>query len=264
MGGDHGPEAPRSDLRVMSFNIRYGSAHDGPNHWLLRGSYVLSTIRAFDPDLLGLQESQPLQASFLDAALGSHEAYGPGRSGPDEEDEACTLLWRRARFEPLARGTFWLSPEPERVASRGWDAALPRICTWARLRDLHTGVTFVFANTHLDHRGREARLESARLIAHRFEDEHVLLVGDFNAGESSEPMQVLRVAGLVDPFRVLHPDAPEVGTFTGFRDEPGEAKIDHVFTRGPVDVLAATIDRSRFDGRWPSDHFPVTATLRWR
>jgi endonuclease/exonuclease/phosphatase family metal-dependent hydrolase len=248
----------------MSFNVRYGTAQDGLDHWLLRKGHVVATVNLEDPDLLGLQEALPFQASFLAEAMPEHESYGPGRSGPEGEDEACTLLWRRDRFEALARGVFWLSPTPDQVASSGWDAALPRICTWARLRDRHTAHIFVFANTHFDHRGREARLESAGLLAEWFEDERVLLVGDFNAGESSKPMELLRSAGFVDPFRVIHPEESDVGTFTGFRDTPGAAKIDHVLVRGTAEVLAAAINRSRFDGRWPSDHLPVTASLRWR
>jgi endonuclease/exonuclease/phosphatase family metal-dependent hydrolase len=252
------------DLRVMSFNIRYGSAPDGVNHWDHRRENVLSTIGAQDPDLLGLQESLPFQSSFVAEFLPDHEFYGPGRLGPGKDEEACALFWRSERFELLEDDTFWLSPTPGEVASRGWDAALPRICTWARLRDRHTGHEFVFANTHFDHRGAEARLESAKLLAGRFPGERVLLIGDFNAAEDSAPIQALRAAGFVDSYRIQHPEAADVGTFTGFQDAPGASKIDYVFLRGAADVLAATIDRSRFDGRWPSDHFPVSATLRWR
>ena len=257
-------DVARTDLRVMSFNIRYGSARDGENHWDHRQDSVRKTIEAFDPDLLGLQESLSFQSKFIDEALPDHELYGPSRTGPGSDGESCAVLWRRERFEVLERETFWLSPNPEEVASQGWDAALPRICSWVRLRDRHTGEVFIFANTHFDHRGPEARLESARLIAARFADERLLLTGDFNAPEASAPIETLRGAGFVDAFRVLHSEATDVGTFTGFRAEPGPGKIDYVFFHGEVEVFAAGIDRSRFDGRWPSDHFPVTATVRWR
>jgi endonuclease/exonuclease/phosphatase family metal-dependent hydrolase len=257
--------AAREDLRALTFNIRYGRANDGPDRWELRAEKVLGTIRDRDPDLLGLQEALPFQAAYITGSLPTHEHYGPSRMGPDTQDEACTLLWRRERFEALERGTFWLSEMPGLVASRGWDAALPRVCSWVRLRDRTTGVRFVFANTHFDHRGAEARLESARLLAAHFaSEERVLLMGDLNAGEDSAPLRALQAGGFVDTFRSLHPDAEGVGTFTGFREAPGQEKIDHVLLRGAVEVDRADIDRRRPGGRWPSDHFPVGATVRWR
>lgn len=253
-----------TDLRVMSFNLRYGTADDGENRWEHRRRFVRDTIRVFAPDLLGVQESLSFQSSFVDEALPDHDSYGPSRTGPGTDGETCALFWRRDRFEALARDTFWLSPTPEIVASPGWDAALPRICSWVRLRDRRTDDVFVFANTHFDHRGAEARLESAKLLAARFPDEPILLTGDFNAGETSAPIEALRAAGFVDAFRVHHPDAGDVGTFTGFREAPGAEKIDYVFFRGSAEVRSAAIDRSRFLDRWPSDHLPVTATIRWR
>ena len=254
----------RAELRVLSFNIRYGRANDGPDRWELRTDKVLGVIRSHQPDLLGLQEALPFQAALVAADLPEHESYGPSRMGPGSDDEACTMFWRRERFEALERGTFWLSETPEVVASRGWDAALPRVCSWVRLRDRHSGESFVFANTHFDHRGEQARARSAELIAERFEGERIVLIGDLNAGEASAPLESLRAAGFVDSFRVRHPSQGDVGTFTGFRDLPGEEKIDHVLVRGGAMVEAAVIDRSRPGGRWPSDHFPVGATLRWR
>jgi endonuclease/exonuclease/phosphatase family metal-dependent hydrolase len=255
---------PRTELRVLTFNIRYGSAKDGRDRWELRAEKVQATIAAHAPDLLGLQEALPFQAAFVADGLPAHESYGPSRMGPGTADEACTMFWRRERFEALERGTFWLSETPEVVASRGWDAALPRVCSWVRLRDRATDQTFIFANTHLDHRGAEAREQSARLIAARLGGERVLLVGDLNAGEDSAPLKALRAASFRDSFRVLHPTVGGVGTFTGFREAPGEDKIDFVLFRGAAAVEAAAIDRSKPGGRWPSDHLPVSATLRWR
>lgn len=257
-------EALRTDLRVMSFNLRYGTARDGEDRWERRAENVAETIRVFDPDLLGVQEALSFQARFVDEALPDHELYGPSRDGPGTDGEASAVLWRRDRFDALERGTFWLSPTPERIASRGWDAALPRICTWVRLFDRRTGEAFVLANTHFDHVGEEARRESAKLVASQFAQERLILTGDFNAGESSAPIASLRAAGLTDAFRAFDPDATEVGTFTGFRAIPGAEKIDYVWFRGDAEVLSASIDRTRYDGRWPSDHLPVTATVRWR
>ncbi len=266
----HGASGPageypdtREDLRVMTFNIRYGTANDGENSWPNRKEQVLGVIRNFDPDLLGLQEALPFQSKLIKDEFASYTWYGPGRLGPDDDGEACSIYWRKERFELVEQGTFWLSPTPEQVASKGWDAALPRICSWVRLSDLNAKNEFVFANTHFDHRGEQARLESAKLLASYFDDERIVLTGDFNADEPSAPMQALRDAGFVDSFRTVHPDATEVGTFTGFAGEPTRGKIDYVYSRGPVTLLGANIDNKRRAGRWPSDHFAVTATVRF-
>jgi endonuclease/exonuclease/phosphatase family metal-dependent hydrolase len=138
------------------------------------------------------------------------------------------------------------------------------MCTWAVLRDRASGGTFLAMNTHFDHRGAEARRESAGvLLARRARRAElpVVLTGDLNAGEGSPPLDALRAGGLRDTFRDAHPDAAEVGTFNGFRGETGGAKIDYVLVDDGWSTVAAEIVRDHEDGRWPSDHFPVSATL---
>ena len=252
----------RVEVSAMSFNIRYATARDGPNRWDLRKDLVLRVIREHSPDLLGLQEALPKQTRFVAAGLPEYASYFVGRRGALVADESCAVFYKRDRFELVDRGTFWLSTKPDRIA-KAWDAALPRICSWLRLRDLRSGRSFVFANTHFDHRGRRARAESAALIAARWPGELVVLTGDLNAGEQSKPLEALRAGGFVDSFRVVHPDAKQVGTFCGFRRR-GTAKIDYVLLRGEARVSAANIVTTRYDGRWPSDHLPVTASLVWR
>lgn len=256
------PEDPHS-IRSVSFNIRYGSANDGDNNWQHRKQLVVDALIGHAPDLFGLQESLNFQTRYVADAFPNHELYGPGRRGPDTEAEAVPILWRKDRFEALATGTFWLSTTPNEIASVGWDAALPRICSWARLQDRESGYRFIFANTHFDHRGQIARNQSATLIANYFPGERVLLMGDFNSAEYTQPMQNLRTTGYKDTFRVIHPAATDVGTFTGFADTPRPDKIDHIYLRGQAIVLDASIDKSRPNGQWPSDHLPVLATFQW-
>ena len=261
---DLGVRNQRTDLRVMTFNIRYGTANDGPNSWPFRKGHVLDVIREYDPDLLGLQESLPFQSQLIDETFPGHALYGPSRLGPDDDGEACSIYWRTDRFERLASGTFWLSETPDAIGSRGWDAALPRLCSWVRLSDKHTNHRFVFANTHFDHRGNKARLESAKLIAKRFPTESVILTGDFNTPENAAPMEALRAEGYQDSFRILHPGANHVGTFTAFKETPRPDKIDGVLFCGSAVVLSAEIHHARRNQRWPSDHIPVSATIRWK
>ena len=192
-----GPAAAAEAIRVMSFNIRYGTADDGVNAWPKRKQFLTDTISAFDPDLLGTQETLAFQRDELLGLLHRYEAAGVGRDNGREKGEMATLFYKPARFEKLAGGDFWLSPTPETVGSKGWDAALPRIATWVKLADKanQAAAPILFLNTHFDHQGAEARRESAALIR-RWLGEHgagcrLVVTGDFNAGEGAPPYEAL-------------------------------------------------------------------------
>ena len=156
-----GPAAASEPVRVMSFNIRYGTADDGVNAWPKRKQFLTDTIAAFDPDLLGTQETLAFQRDELLGLLHRYEAAGVGRDDGREKGEMAALFWKPARFEKIAGGDFWLSPTPETVGSKGWDAALPRIATWVKLADKanQAAAPILLLNTHFDHQGAEARRE---------------------------------------------------------------------------------------------------------
>jgi endonuclease/exonuclease/phosphatase family metal-dependent hydrolase len=151
-------------LRVMTFNIRYASAPDGDNSWDKRKSLLLDVIRKFNPDLLGTQEVLASQADFLSRELEGYALVGVGRDDGQRKGEFSSLLYKTARFEARDSGTFWLSESPEVAGSKSWDSSLPRITTWARLRDKDTRGELLFLNTHWDHRGKQARIEAGRII----------------------------------------------------------------------------------------------------
>ncbi len=256
------PEQPEP-IRVMSFNIRYGTANDGENRWELRRDLVIETIQKHGPQILGVQEALALQMDALAEALPRFQVLGQGRLG-GRQGEYAALLVDRERFEVEEHGDFWLSPTPEEVGSRGWDAALPRMCTWAVLRDLKTGARIRVLNTHFDHRGQQARLESTAVLIREGQlgaDLPVIVTGDLNADEDSPPLSRLREAGLRDSFRAVHPEAEEVGTFNGFRGRTDGGKIDYVLVDSRWQVSRAEILRDNDEGRYPSDHFPVVADL---
>lgn len=271
-------EAP-PPIRVMSFNIRYGTANDGENHWDKRKDFVIETIKAFDPDLLGTQETLGFQRDFLAGKLDGYGMVGVGRDDGKDRGEMMAVYYRKARFEKLEAGHFWLSESPETVGSKSWDSSLPRMVTWLKLRDRKSpdAPPVYFFNTHFDHRGEEARLESAKLIRRRIaalpDRAPVILTGDFNAGEGSAPYKALfdndaadgdTPSPVRDAYRVKHPRrADEEGTFSGFKaDQRGGARIDWLACSAHWQVIEAGIDRTAKDGRTPSDHFPVTAVLR--
>ncbi len=269
-------DAVPADVRVMSFNIRYGTAGDGENHWDRRREFLVETVRAFDPDLLGTQETLGFQRDYLAAKLPEYDHLGVGRDDGRDRGEMMALYYKRDRFEKLDGGHFWLSETPDKIGSKSWDSALPRMVTWVKLRDRRhaDAPPLVFFNTHFDHMGTTARLESARLLRRQISklanDNPVIVTGDFNCDDGSPPYQALfspvddQPSPVVDSFRANNPDRkPGEGTFSGFKaDAIGGARIDWIGVSRDWQIRSAAIDRTARDGRTPSDHFPITVILR--
>ena len=261
-------------FKVMSFNIRFGTANDGDNHWNKRHQLVIKTIKEFGPDLLGTQETLGFQAEYLKSKLPDYGFFGRSRDKDPNKGEQCSILYLKERFEKVDAGQFWLSETPDKIASKSWDSSLPRIATWIILKDKkHNDRQLVFVNTHFDHRGPKARLESAKIIRKWLEKNHsdrpVVVTGDFNCGSTSAPYKVLVNAEskfkLTDTFRTKYPKAKkDEGTFNGFRGTQTGARIDWILQANDLKTDSAAIDRFNSDGRYPSDHFPVTALLRWK
>jgi len=257
-------------LAVMTFNIRYGTAPDGPDRWERRRELLLDVLRAEAPDVVGLQEALRSQLDDIDRALPGYLIVGVGRDDGQADGEHAAILVREERLQVLASGTFWFSDEPDRPGSMGWGATLPRICTWAHLSDHGSGRSFYLYNIHWDNESQESRVQSAALLMERIRarasPDPVLVTGDFNAGEENPAFLYLTVPGaeppLIDTFRALYPDtAGVIGTFHGFRGGVTGEKIDAVLATPDWVPLEAGIVHTSRDGRYPSDHFPVTARL---
>jgi endonuclease/exonuclease/phosphatase family metal-dependent hydrolase len=257
---------PAGALRVMTFNIRYGTAPDGPDAWPLRRALALRVIRDFHPAVLGMQEALRFQLDEIERALAAYGEVGVGRDDGARAGEYAAILYDRRRLDLLEQGWFWLSDTPEVPGSMTWGNRFPRIVTWARLADRERGTTFYVFDTHFDHesqpaRERGARLLLARMAARAAPSDPVLVTGDFNAGEDNPAFRALLAAGLTDTFRALHPSATEVGTFHAFRGGRGGDKIDAVLVSAGWRVVDAGIVHTSEGGHYPSDHFPVTATV---
>jgi endonuclease/exonuclease/phosphatase family metal-dependent hydrolase len=261
-----------SMLAAMTFNIRYHNLGDGRNAWPLRRDWVAEIIRERKTDLACLQEALPGQIADLQQRLPDYGWYGVGRDDGEQAGEHTPIFYRKARFERLDAGAFWLSETPEQPGSKSWDAAITRVAVWLKLKDRESGGTFFVVNTHFDHRGTEARRESARLLLRRIPDiagkAPVVLAGDFNCTPEAEPYQTLTAEGdaafrLRDAISISQtdPQGPS-GTWNGFRRiVPGE-RIDYLFVTPEFRVLQhTTIDETR-EGRFPSDHLPVMAKIQ--
>lgn len=266
--GGGGAGGAADAVRVMSFNLRLDVASDGADAWPHRREAAAAIIRG--ADVVGVQEAQPGMLDDLDARLPDFARVGTGRDA-DGGGEQSAVLYRADRFEATASGTFWLSPTPDVPGSVGWDAALPRIATWVRLRG-RGGRPFVVVNTHFDHVGALARRESARLLVDRAlalaDGAPLVVTGDVNAADTSDVYRTL-TAALRDAR--LASEAPATGpaaTWNAFGRATDARRIDLVLVGGPVRVLRAGTDgRTVGDvlgtdsARLPSDHYPVTASV---
>lgn len=264
--------ADRADaaLRVMTFNIRYAEPRDGDNRWEKRRAAVAALIAA-EADVAGLQEVLAGQMAELRRDLPDFESVGRGREFEPGDGEACPVFYRRARFERVAAGTFWLSEKPEEPGSRDWGNTLPRICTWVELRERVGGRRLKIFNLHLDNASAEARRRGAGLVRRRAEAEDgvagaVILLGDFNEGpEGPAVAEAGGAAGWRDAWRER--GAGEGGTFNGWRREGPFVRIDYIFYRGGgLEARSARVPlaRAAAGGGWASDHFPVIASFAWR
>ncbi|MDG2166312.1 MAG: endonuclease/exonuclease/phosphatase family protein [Opitutales bacterium] len=266
--------AENPPIKVMSFNIRNGLAKDGENAWPLRQAFVVETIRTFDPDLLGLQEVHRFQADYLIEQLHEYDFYGVARDDGKVKGEIVPVMVKRDRFEMIESGHYWLSETPEVIGSKGWDSALPRLASWTLIRDKQgNDKPFIFGNTHWDHRGQVARLESAKLIRKRIDsvlpEIPVIVTGDFNTHEKLDPYAELVTstgssgAPLLDTYRVIHPQVRDLeGTFSAFTGERARNRIDWILTSQDFVTLNASINYTQENGRYPSDHYPVDAVVR--
>jgi endonuclease/exonuclease/phosphatase family metal-dependent hydrolase len=261
--------AAEGELRVMSFNIRNGRARDGDDSWPLRRERLLSLLREEAADVIGLQEALRDQVDAIRRALPQYGEAGVGRDDGKAAGEHCTILYRSERFRLEEQGTFWFSDTPAAPGSMSWGNRITRICTWARLRETASGRTFTVFNLHLDHESQPSRERSIALLIERLRavSGPRIVLGDFNAGEENPATRALLsvpALPLEDTFRVRHPKEKAVATFHGFEGGAEGDKIDYVIVTRAFAATDARIVRTKRDGRYPSDHYPVTARLRWK
>ncbi len=265
--------ADAAPLRVMTFNLRYDNPGDSGNAWPHRRDWVAGLIRFHEADVVGVQEALLRQLTDLDARLPGFARVGVGRTDGRTRGEFSAILYRADRLEVLDSGTFWLSTTPEVPGSKGWDTAIERVATWARFRDRRTGCAHVHLNTHFDHVGEQARQESARLIRRRLatlaQGLPVVMTGDLNADPRSAPYRILTrdtLAGALPPLTDAFTTSRTghygpTATWNAFKAIEPEKRIDYVLVSGPITVRTHGILPDSWDGRFPSDHLPVLASL---
>lgn len=256
-------------VTVGSFNVRYDNPRDSGNLWSTRLPRVAALIAFHDFDIVGTQEGLQHQLEGMQALLPGYTYYGIGRDDGALKGEHSAIFIKKDAFTILDKGDFWLSETPTQPGF-GWDARINRICSWVLIQHKVTHKKMYCFNVHYDHQAMIARKESSKLILEKIKtiagNAPVILTGDFNGDHSSEWYQLIANSGnLLDTYkRVAVPYKPN-GTFQGFGPNLNpDQVIDHIFTSSHFTVSRWGVLTDSYNGKFPSDHFPVLAQITLR
>lgn len=263
---------------VLTYNIRYDEPRDGVNNWHVRKKVVIDMLSSMNAEaqnkrdsavnsgllVFGIQEGLHHQVAYIDSCLTSYSYIGCGRDDGKEKGEYSALFYNTDILSLQSSGTFWLSETPD-IPSRGWDAALPRICTYGLFEMKDTGKKLYVFNTHFDHIGEKARQESVKLIRYmaekiNFRRYPCIIMGDFNAEPGPFFSDFSDNEWLDSRLIALTRTGPE-GTFHGFGKEETKRRIDYIFVKKMQVLQSAHLPDLRPDGGFLSDHLPVKATI---
>lgn len=288
--------AAAQEMTVATYNIRNANKGDAErgNGWERRCPWVCGLIEFHGFDIFGSQEVLDGQLHDMLEQLPDYGYIGVGRDDGKTGGEYAPIFYKKERFCLLDEDHFWLSQTTDRP-NRGWDAALPRICTWGHFADKQTRRRFWFFNLHMDHVGVQAREESAKLVVAKIREmcrpgEFVILTGDFNVDQTNPIYQTFTTSGvLADSYETAERRYAPNGTFNNFNPTlKTHSRIDHIFVspamrvhdygvltdtyRSETDASAGEIKSGAFpkevslhsyEARTPSDHFPVVVRLEF-
>lgn len=269
--------ATRGDvIKVVSFNLRRDFGPQRKNKWDTRKDYAAQLIQDSGAAIIGVQEFLPKMRKDMKQLLHGYSIFGRGRTNGKKEknDEHSDIILKNEDVELITCRTFWLSKNPE-SPSRAYYAPFPRICTVAEVRLKNSGERIRVFNAHFDHICSMARTLSVKMILEKINEMNdrdplpTIVMGDFNARPDSYAVRYIRdklysysnvhlndIYGYVDKL---------IGnTYHGFK---GKIKtkfkpIDYIFVSDEFEIVNAVVDTSSFDGQYPSDHYPIAATLR--
>ncbi len=258
----------QTEIKVMSYNIRLDVAADGENRWDARKDKVAGLMNYYEADFIGGQEVQHHQLTYLLENLNGYSYIGVGRDDGKEAGEYSCIFYKKDKFEVVEQSTFWLSPTPD-SASKAWDAAYKRVCTYGLFKNKKTKQLFWVLNTHFDHVGKVARLESAKLILERIKELNtknypVVLSGDFNSKPNDPPIEYL-TNNMQNSRSISKLVYGPADTWNGFKfNQKPDGCIDYIFVSNDQKISVtkfATLTDS-YDMKYPSDHLPIVATIQ--
>ncbi len=284
------------EMLVGTYNIRMKNDGDSlkGDCWGKRCQVICDQVNFMSPAIFGTQEVLHVQLQDLLHGLHNYDYIGVARDDGKTKGEYAAIFYDKSRIRLLDHGDFWLNETPDRPAL-GWDAACIRICTWGKFKDLRSGKKFYFFNLHMDHVGRVARREAARLVVSKIreiaEKRTVVLTGDFNVDQTDEIYRIFSESGILsDSYTMADIRFAENGTFNAFKPQlKTTSRIDHIFVSPSMKVDAygvltdsywtpdpdsentqkasdapQEISFSTYTRRNPSDHYPVMVRIKWR
>ena len=252
------------ELKVMSYNIRMATAKDGTNSWEFRCPATIEMLEDQKPDVFGVQEALNYQIAFIEEYCRDYKSVGVGRDDGKKKGEYMSIFWNKKRITLIKWGTFWLSETPD-TPSKGWDAHCMRTATWALMKDKKTGRKFYYVNTHLDHKGVEARRNSLKLIVDRIESINpqgypMVLTGDFNIKPDNKALTDLDAR--MQSARKVASATDSKNTFNGWSIKPSDKIIDYIYITGfSACPEYQTVTKKYADRPFISDHYPIFARL---
>ena len=258
------------ELHIGTYNLRNDNKEDSlkGNGWGQRYPVICKIVQFNDLDVFGTQEGKHNMLQNMVDSLPGYQYIGIGRDDGKTKGEYSAIFYKTTRFKILKQGNFWLSTITDRP-NKGWDAVLPRICTWAQFQDIKTGFKFYFFNLHMDHVGVVARKESAHLVLQKIKEmaanSATIFTGDFNVDQHNESYkEVLSTGVLQDCYNLAPVKLATNGTFNAFNlNTKTDSRIDHIFVTKQFNVKRYAILTNSYEGKAPSDHYPVVAIMNY-
>jgi len=255
------------EITVMTYNIKYDNKNDTVNNWNFRKEAMVDLLKHYQAEVIGMQEVLHRQLAYLDSSLTDYSYVGVGRDDGKQKGEYSPIFYENTKLKVLNSSTFWLSETPEKI-SKGWDASLERICTYALFEDPKNRKKFWVFNTHFDHRGKKARANSVRLIVQKIKEINtenfpVVFMGDLNLAPEEEPIRFLQEQLTDGQSASKQAFYGPTGTSHGFdHNRVLERRIDYIFVEGFKVEQYIHIDDRMENNMHISDHLPVLATLK--
>ncbi len=254
-------------MKVLTCNIRYFGADDGENNWPHRKELCAEVIHAQAPDIICFQEMCTEQFTDLSASLAEYCWFAVCDQPLGRRPPNC-IFYRSKAYTVISASGYWLSEQPHVAGSKSWQSSCVRLANWVRLEDRATGTEFRVLNTHLDHISQAARENQARLLVEDSvaypQDYPQILTGDMNCDFRNPAIDILKDGGWSDTYGCVHGAEYPGHTYHAFHGPRYDSKIgkmDWIFTRGKIAALDAGVITDSLNGRFPSDHYFVSATL---
>ena len=257
------PEKSESSVRILSQNLRcnndlYGFVKN-------RALFVSEMLKNYEPDSFGVQEATETWLTLLDEALGEKYARVGEPRDNAKNTEYSAVYYRTDKFELLDEGTIWLSKTPEKFGSKSFFASMPRICTWATLKNKETGFVYTHVNTHLDFLVEYTRSKQAEVLLSKIGELQkagpLVCTGDFNADERDKTYE--KMTASLDDSRLLAKETESGKTFHNYGrgDLFHKTAIDFIFVSKGTEVERYKIIKDTVDGMYLSDHYGIMADI---